>query len=67
MHALSTSEGPNEIDLNLGKPTKTNQIHMTLRPKYGEQQVQHSTQDIKSNLLRMTLRPTEISALPKGL
>ena len=50
-----------------GKPSKTNQIHMTLRPKYGEHQVQHTTQDTKSNLLRMTLRPTEMSALPKGV
>ena len=53
--------------LIMGKPTKTNQIHMTLRPKYGEHQVQHTTQDTKSNLLRMTLRPTEMSALPKGV
>ena len=28
-----------------GKPTKTNQIHMTLRPKYGDHQVQHTAQD----------------------
>ena len=51
----------------MGKPTKTNQIHMTLRPKYGEHQVTHSSQDTKSNLLHMTLRPTEMSALHKGL
>ena len=31
--------------LLLGKPTKTNQIHMTLRPKYGDHQVQHTAQD----------------------
>ena len=49
--------------LSMGKPAQTNQIHMTLRPKYGEHQVQHSTQDIKSNLLRMTLRPTEMRGL----
>ena len=40
-------------------------MHKTLRPKYSEHQVQHTTQDTKSNLLRMTLRPTEMSAHPK--
>ena len=31
--------------VKMGKPTKTNQIHMTLRPKYGDHQVQHTAQD----------------------
>ena len=55
-----------QLHEKLGKPTKTKQLHMTLRPKYSEHQVQHTTQDTKSNLLPMTLRPTEMSALPKG-
>ena len=51
----------------LGKPTKTKLIHRSLRPKYGEHQVQLSTQDTKSNLLRMTLRLTRMSALPQRM
>ena len=31
--------------LMMGKPTKTNLIPMTLRPKYGDHQVQHTAQD----------------------
>ena len=33
---------------------------------YSEHQVQLTTLDTKSNLLRLTLRPTKLSALPEG-
>ena len=47
----------------LGKPTKTKQLRMTLRPKYSGHLIQLPTYVTKSNLLQMTLSPTKMSAL----
>ena len=46
-----------------GKPTKTKQLRITLRPKYSGHLIQLPTYVTKSNLLQMTLSPTKMSAL----